>query len=356
MDEITLFTLVRPQAPDFAEPEREEVLCRLLAAAAGERAAAGAAGRPGRPDPARRPWMTRRLGIGAVAAAALAAAAGVLIALPATGTGPGGPGGRPHTAAGPATATAMLLLAAHAAAATPNLTPRPGQFVYTEQLIEGESYMVGTSRGTRTVKAPPYLSRMWQSADGRRGLAGTQRNLPDGTWSRLGGAESLCEAVQDHPGQQVCYPGYLTALPRTVSGMLAYLLRDDGPNGPAAYRVLGSIVNTSSASGLLVPNASYALMYRAAATVKGIYLVPHVSDIAGRAGIGVAACIPASIDKGSMPGFRSCPERTELIFDARTYQLIGVDNVAAPGKTAAPGRPSTALLRITVVNKIGQLP
>jgi hypothetical protein len=363
MDEITLFTLVRPQVPGFAEPEREEALGQLLAAAAGERAPAGAAGQPGRPDPARRPtparrpWMTRRLGIGVAAVAALAAAAGVLVALPATGHG--SPGGRPHAGTGPgtpATAAAVLLLAAHAAVAAPNLTPRPDQFVYTEQLVEGESYVQGTSRGTRIVKVPPYLQRMWQSADGKRGLAGTQRNLPDGTWSRLGGAESLCDGVQGHPGQQVCYPGYLAKLPRTVSGMLGYLLRADGPNGPAAYRVLGSIVNTSSASGLLVPNASYALMYRAAATVKGIYLVPHVSDIAGRAGIGVAACIPASIDKGSMPGFRSCPERTELIFDARTYQLIGVDNVAAPGKTAAPGRPSTALLGITVVNKIGQLP
>ena len=42
--------------------------------------------------------------------------------------------------------------------------------------------------------------------------------------------------------------------------MLADLLRDDGPNGPADYGDLGSIVNTSSASGLMAPNASYDLM------------------------------------------------------------------------------------------------
>ncbi len=191
---------------------------------------------------------------------------------------------------------------------------------------------------------------MWQSADGRRGLAGTQRNVPDGTWSRLGGVESLCEAVQDHPGQQVCYPGYLTELPGTVSGMLAYLLRDDGPNGPAAYRVLGSIVNTSSASGLLVPSASYALMYRAAATVKGIYLVPHVTDIAGRAGIGVAACVPTSIGKGSMPGFRGCPERTELIFDADDLPAHRRGQRSRPGET---GGARTAKLR-AIAHRRGQ--
>jgi hypothetical protein len=206
------------------------------------------------------------------------------------------------------------------------------------------------------VKGPPYLQRMWLSANGRRGVVSTNRSLPDGRWSHLGGAESLCGGVEGHPGQQVCDPGYLTKLPGTVSGMRSYLLSNDGPNGPAAYRVLGSIVNTSSASGELVPNASYALMYRAALTVKGVYLVRHATTIAGTPGIAVAACVPAAINKGSMPGFRGCPYRTELIFDARTYQLIGVDYTPAKGRPRQPGRPNSALLQIAVVNKIGQIP
>jgi hypothetical protein len=362
MDEISLLTAVRPDVPEgFAEPERGEALGRLLAAAAAERAG-GMAGLPGRPHRAR-PRSARRLGIGVAAVAALAAAAGILVALPVFGTGR--PGVTPHAGTGsharsapgtPATAAAVLLLAAHAAAAAPSLTARPDQFIYTEQFIKGEWSEEGTSRGLRLVKGPPYLERTWQSADGMRGIAGTQRSLPDGRWSRLDGAESLCQAVEGHPGQQVCDPGYLTTLPRTVPGMLAYLLHADGPNGPAAYRVLGSIVNTSAASSLLVPNSSYALMYRAAATVHGIYLVRAVTNIAGKAGIGVAACVPAAINKGGMPGFHGCPYRTELIFDARTYQLIGVDNVAAPGRSPLPGRPSSALLSVAVVNKIGQLP
>jgi hypothetical protein len=363
MDEIALLTAIRPDAPEeFAEPERGEVLGRLLAAVAAERPATDVAAPPSRVRRARsRP--ARRLGIGVVAVAALAAATGILVALPVFGTGR--PGVTPRAGAGshagaapgtPATAAAVLLLAAHAAAATPGLTARPDQFVYTEQLIKGESYEQGTSRGMRLVKVPPYLQRTWQSADGMRGIAGTQRTLPDGRWSRLGSAESLCEPAEGHPGRQVCNPGYLTKLPGTVSGMLAYLLHAAGPNGPAAYRVLGSIVNTSSASNLLVPNSSYALMYRATATVHGVYLVRAVTNIAGKAGIGVAACVPAAINKGSMPAFHGCPDRTELIFDARTYQLIGVDHVVAPGRSALPGNPSSALLSIAVVNKIGQLP
>jgi len=355
MDEITLLTAVRPDAPErLGEPERGEVLGRLLAEAAGERAGGRRAAAAGRLRRARWTWRlrtarpsptARRLGVAAAAAAAtLATVAAVLFALPATGHRTT-PARTQRTAAG-----------AGAGLGTRDLTAGPGQFIYTEQLVEGEWYSTGTSRGTRMVKVPPYLLRTWLSADGRRGMASTQRDLPGGTWSRLGGVESLCQGAEGHPGGQACSPGYLTKLPGTVSGMRSYLLRNDGPNGPAAYRVLGSIVNTSSASGLLVPNASYALMYRAALTVKGVYLVRHATTIAGTAGIEVAACVPAAINKGSMPGFHGCPERTELIFDTRTYQLIGVAYVAAPGRPALPGRPSSALLDIAVVNKVGQLP
>jgi hypothetical protein len=355
MDEITLFASVRPDAPErLGEPERGEVLCRLLAAAAGERAAGKQMATASRLRRARRRWRlrtatpspaVRRLGIAAAAAAAtLATVAAVLFVFPASGHAPA-PARAQRTAPVPA-----------AGLGTQDLTARPGQFVYTEQLAEGESYYTGGQNGMHLVKGPPYLQRMWLSANGRRGVVSTNRSLPDGRWSHLGGAESLCGGVEGHPGQQVCDPGYLTKLPGTVSGMRSYLLSNDGPNGPAAYRVLGSIVNNSSASGDLVPNASYALMYRAALTVKGVYLVRHATTIAGTPGIAVAACVPAAINKGSMPGFRGCPYRTELIFDARTYQLIGVDYVPAKGRPRLPGRPNSALLNIAVVNKIGQIP
>jgi hypothetical protein len=371
MDEITLLTAIRPAAPErFGDPERGQALGRLLAAAAAEPAAGPSLpARPARQSPIRslaRPprWPAgRRPGarwLAAGAAVTLAAAAGILIAVPLTGAGPSRPAVRPpavRSQGQPATAAAVLLLAAHAAATAPGLTARPDQFVYTEQLIRGEIYAEGMANGqTRVVHVPPYLYRTWMSADGRRGIASSQRTLPGGAWSRPGGAESLCPSVQDPAARETCFSGYLKNLPRTVAGMLSYLLRSDGPNGPAAYKVLGSIVGTSSASGLLVPNQSYALMYRAAATVRGIELVPHTANIAGTAGIGVAACVPADIDKGSMPGFHGCPERTELIFDARTYELIGVNHVAAPGQRVIAGQPSIALLGIAVVNKIGQLP
>ena len=357
MDEIALLRAIRPDAPEeFGEPERGEVLCRLLAAAAGERAA-------GRPVPAagwlrrarwrwrlraaRPPVMARRLGIAAAAAAAtVATVALVLVASPATTHAPG-----PARARGTVPTAAPVF-------GTQNLTARPGQFVYTEFLVKGAATIVGTNSGSHLIKYAPYLSRTWASANGKRGITGTHRRLSHGTWAPLGRLESLCDPADPSDGvpHEICYPSYLPHLPGTAEGMRSYLMQQGGPNGPAAYKILGGIVNTSSASDLLVPNSSYALMYRIALTIKGVYRVRHATTIAGSAGIGIAACVPAAIDKGSMPGFHGCSYRTELIFDARTYELIGVDYIAAPGKPRLPGRADSALLSIAVVNKPGQLP
>jgi hypothetical protein len=356
MDEIALLRAVRPDAPEmFCEPERGEALCRLLAAAAGERAA-------GKPIPAagllrraswrwrlrvaRPPVMARRLGIAAAAAiATVATVALVLAAWPATAHG--------HASA----RTRSTVPAAGAARlGTQNLTARPDQFIYTEQLVEGAEYTVITKSGSRVIKRPPYLLRTWASADGKRGITSTQRKLSHGTWAPLGSLESLCDPADPSAGlpHEICFPSYLPHLPGTVDAMRSYLLRQDGPNGPAAYEVLGGIINASSASDSLVPNSSYALMYRAALTVKGVYRVRHATTIAGTSGIGIAACVPAVIDKGSMPGFHGCPDRIELIFDAATYELIGADHTNAQG---APNRfGDQALLGIAVVDKPGQLP
>jgi hypothetical protein len=356
VDEIALLRAARPDVSDeFAEPERGEVLCRLLAAAAGER---GSGKRlPGRLRWARRrprlrvagpPAMARRLGIAVAAAAATVATVGLVLAVwPATAHAPTSvqrPGARGR---------APLAVPVFG---TQNLTARPDQYIYTEQFAEGAESTEITKSGVHIIKPPPTLLRTWTSADGKRGITGTKRPLAHGTWPPVAPLESLCDPADPSDGvpHEICFPAYLPHLPGTVRGMLSYLLREEGPNGPAAYKVLNAIINTSSASNLLVPNRSYRLMYRAALTVTGVYRVRHATTIAGSAGIGIAACVPAVINKGSMPGFHGCPDRIELIFNATTYELIGVDNTNAQGKPDRFG--DQALLDIAVVNKPGQLP
>jgi hypothetical protein len=357
VDEIALLRAARPEVPDeFGEPERGEVLCRLLAAAAGERAggkpmAAGRlrrASRRWRLRVAGPPTMTRRLGIAAAAAAATVATVGLVLAVwPAAAHTPASV--QHPRASGRAPLPVPVF-------GTKNLTARPAQYIYTEQFVEGAESTVVNNRGTHIIKQPPSLLRTWASADGKRGITGTQRPLSHGTWPAVPPLESLCNPADPSDGlpHKICFPAYLPHLPGTVDGMRSYLLQLGGPNGPAAYKVLGGIINTSSASNLLVPNRSYHLMYRVALTVKGVYRVRHATTIAGTAGIGIAACVPAVIDKGSMPGFHGCPDRIELIFDATTYELIGVDHTNAQGKPNRFGE--QALLDIAVVDKPGQLP
>jgi hypothetical protein len=53
-----------------------------------------------------------------------------------------------------------------------------------------------------------------------------------------------------------------------------------------------------------------------------------------------------------MSGLYGCGHLIELIFDPRTYQFIGDNEMGS----LEPGSPSSALLKIAVVGKAGQLP
>jgi hypothetical protein len=347
MDEISLLTAVRPAVPEFPAADRAAARQGLLAAIAAERAAPAG---PAVQRPFRRTWTPRRIAV-AGAVAALVAVAALLIALPS----PHRPGSTPPGAGSvPASARGLLLLAAHAAATTPSLTPGPRQFVYTEQLIVGEAY----DNGSRLVKTPPYLQRAWISANGMWGGLARARNVAGGgKWYTNELPVPVC-AVPDpaNPNWKAncpAPPGYVTTLPSTVPGMLAYLEKlAGGLNGTPAYGVLASISQESWESRLLIPNQSYALMFRAASAVPGIRVIRHVTDAAGRSGVAVAACLPGAVRKGTMSGPHGCGHLIELIFDPRTYQFIG-DNETG---SLEPGSPSSALLKIAVVGKAGQLP
>ena len=85
---------------------------------------------------------------------------------------------------------------------------------------------------------------------------------------------------------------------------------------------------------MLVPPRLAAALFKVAATIPGATVKPHVTDAAGRAGIAVARV------------GQEYPEDNELIFDPRTYRLLGQrSTLAAPEKgLGQPARsPSPAL-------------
>jgi hypothetical protein len=387
VDEITLFAILRTPAPELTDADRAELRNRLAAAAAAESAASARSGgvpstrlrgqvpgTAGGPRILRKPRTRRRgLAVTAVLAGATAAVVAVLVlttagptSRPSAAPSPGhGIGATPRASGattppiGPApnTASAVLLLAAQVAAKTPSVAPRPGQFIYTDQLVIGQTVVTCHGKHCHAVTSPPFEQRFWMSVDGEHDMYRLDRGLHSNKWvTDLGPTTSMCNpGPNGKPDHSLCEHSYLPNLPKTVHGMRSYLLRED-PNGPTAFRILNGIGQNSWEPGFLVPNSSYALMFRAAAHVKGIYLVRHAVNVAGQPGIAVAACVPAAIGKGSMPGFRGCPQRLELIFAASTYELIGEYDVVAPGSSAVAFLPDYALLHIAIVNKLGELP
>ena len=93
---------------------------------------------------------------------------------------------------------------------------------------------------------------------------------------------------------------------------------------------------------MLVPPKLAAALFRVAATIPGATVVPHATNAVGRAGVAV-----------SRSGL-------ELIFDPRTYQLIGEGGVltkAVKGEgPAGTVIASTAQLKEAVVDHLPDVP
>jgi hypothetical protein len=96
---------------------------------------------------------------------------------------------------------------------------------------------------------------------------------------------------------------------------------------------------------MLVPAKLAAALFRVAATIPGARVIPHVTNVLGRPGIAVARYDPR---------FQA---NAALIFDPRTYQLLGEGEVlTSPVKGEGPAGTviaATAQLSATVV---GHLP
>jgi hypothetical protein len=89
----------------------------------------------------------------------------------------------------------------------------------------------------------------------------------------------------------------------------------------------------------VLPPPLGAAIFQALARIPGVYLIPHVTDYAGRPGMAVAMTIDG--------------QRNELIFDPGTYQYLGSQTVltqSVPGLPAGTVVQAIALLKTAVVN------
>jgi hypothetical protein len=321
MDDLDLLSRLRPsdENPDPVALAKHRIALLNHAANPGARIAT-------------RRWAMPRLAIGA-AVLAVITAVGLVIALPGghqapSGAFPPGPGSAAHPGGSPATAAVVLL--ANAANAAANTPAGKGDWTYTSTVTVLHDVRIHTLR-----------MQVWEKIDGTDGLIREDR---DGkvTEFRTGDIGGMSPPSLGHPTYR-----YLASLPTDPTALRKLIYAEAqkevdrfGPNGRQLYTVdqwafqlIGGLVQSAA------PPALKAALYRVAATVPGVEYVNDTTDAAGRHGIGVAHTVNVDGD------------RTTLIFDRTTYQVMGRAVEVHDGRTD-----SGAVLATGLVEKAGQTP
>lgn len=329
MDEMTRLAWFRSEVrrPDLADLRAEEE--RLL----------GAIAAPASTRPRRAGRLRFGLAAGLVAAAVTAGA--VVAGLP------GGPRTDPVVPARPVAAVEVLNRAAQNAGATPELHPRPGQYlVYESQTMATAESFHGAHHRSR------YLTRsretVWYPVAGdATGAVMETTNLPPRAypgwpippeaWETVGHSGPARFAAGDTRPLRTDY-AHTSRLPSTAAGMHEYLYLDlhDGLADLHAWDRVGELLQA------YLPAAQRAALFRAASAIHGVTTIGQATDAAGRTGIGVTLVIPG------------LGVREEYILDRTTYQYLGERSVVTDAARAkAPAGSmlmSSALLKVSVAD------
>ncbi|MFI0448467.1 CU044_5270 family protein [Actinomadura sp. 6N118] len=262
----------------------------------------------------RLPGGGRRWAIGGLATAGLAGAmAAAMIAVPDAGPDGGQGGGGSTPAIVPVSAVEVLDRAAATVGRTAE--PRPDQYVYTE-----------TEQRDRHPVANTIQSKSWRSVSGKRvGLIMDSGNWNERFW--------MCEAAlrknstgkepkklpevdpSKVPGDCRNTPFYRRDLPGDPKAMRAWLYRNSQGGNPPDVQVFHTVEET--VSGVRLTPAAQAAIFKATGTLPGV-TVSRVS--------------PTAIAVGqTWNGIR-----LELIFEAKTYRLLGTRQVVDHDRSFQP--------------------
>ncbi|WP_346279211.1 CU044_5270 family protein [Pseudonocardia sp.] len=296
--------------------------------------------RAGRDEKARRPWPLRSaVLVPALTAAALALSA-VTVALPVVrhhlSTTESQPGvNAPVIAVQPGSAQGLAVLMdriATVAASQPAVPVRANQFIYvkSEVAFAQESMQ-------KSFQGPWKMDRLHQR----------EVWLPQDL-TRTGLIRENGKDITQHPapGQPGIYnPTYqwLASLPTDPAALLKQIYADTNGHGAGpddeAFNMIGELLRES----IIAPKVNAAL-YRAAARIPGVVIVPDSVDAAGRHGLGIARVD----DTG---------QRDEWIFDKKSLTYLGErDYLARDTDNGKAGMlvGTTAVLARGVADQIGQ--
>ncbi|TWG03783.1 hypothetical protein FHX80_112219 [Streptomyces brevispora] len=220
------------------------------------------------------------------------------------------------------------------------LEPEPGQFIYVKSQVSWLSLEHNVSTGEKKTWVQKLHPReVWMSPNGRKGWLIEAGN---GTTSTEG--MDLDSDVEPHLSAPSY--NYLKALPADPDALLKKIYAETGELGNGrnqeAFTAIGDLVAEQ-----LMPAQLTAALYRAAAKIPGVVLVDEAKDAVGRRGIAIAR-----VDE-------EAGERTEWIFDAKSYDYLGARTVQireAEGIAAGTVTARTAITQRAVVDEMKALP
>ena len=278
------------------------------------------------------------------AAAVVAAAALTLTALP----GHHSPPGTGHHQAGQGTATQLLGKIAAAAARQPRAKVRDDQYMYIASKDRWSSTTV-TSGGQQTTVEPLHKREIWLSVSDicKPGLL---KDPSPGPATKLNdGAGGSCP---NRGGWG--YPTYrflqsLPTNPHTLLNMIYAATKGAGQSpDQEAFTTIGDMLREA-----IAPPAISAALYRTAALIPGVRVIPHVTDILGHSGIGVQ--FARRVIQSPAPGvpYRETfdPNGPTWIFNPRTLLWVGENDGSLYGKVMG-----SVVLKRAIVDHLGQLP
>lgn len=291
---------------------RENLMSQILNEPPGSQSAHDEAPRlRSRRTPTRRSptWPPSARGLLATAAAvALVAGLGVTAAdrLAAHPANPSAP-----TAAGSSAATVTTLLdrIAHAAAAGPTVKVGPNQYFYVKAQVASTSTFVKSGTVEGWIAQSQAKEILWrvngQSTILKAGTAYDSYGGPIIGAFIIGGAPNAAKR------DKLLYPtyAYLESLPTNPRQLLNLIEQQASPHtGMTAFLLIGQLLSTA-----VLPPQTAAALYRAAALIPGVTVVPSATDALGRHGVGIAL---SSVGGNSHL-------REEWIFSTSTYQFLG---------------------------------
>jgi hypothetical protein len=301
-DLLTALRAARPDPgyqPSATSPEARAMLARTVEAPHG----------PAHPARRRAPVI--------IIAAAAAAAATVLALLPGNTTG-----------ASPAAAR-LLAKIATTAAAQPNPPVRDSQFWYIKSWASYQVCNV-TPSGENCFVPKPHERQIWQSVSN---LCVTGLLREDGQNTPLA-FSSNCPYRGGMNAPTYRFLQSLPTDPQTLLSLIEQEMQGQLPRSEEAFTTIGDLLREA-----ITPPAVSAALYRAAALIPGVSLVPDAMDAIGRRGVAVALTFQGV--------------RTEWIFSKQTLQYLGERDInVANGSTTG----EDAVLQRSFVDQVGQIP